>query len=225
MSKKCSQGIPGNIGERLYALDPSLNYRYKAHGCAALALKRGMDRELVVSPYSSFLALNLDPKGAIKNLKKLDQLGARGRYGFWEAVDFTPSRCRQDKFEIVRCVMAHHIGMSIIAVANYLCEGCCQKRFMANPAMAAHAGLLKEKVPIGDVLLRRTHRELPEKPPRLAAELWRQSGAGTDYEKPACCLLSNRAFHVMLTESGKAPPATVTCFIKRPAGSWVTISA
>lgn len=197
------KGIPWGISESaFYALDPSLNYRYKAHGCGALALKRGMDRELVVSPYSTFLALTVDPKAAIRNLKRLDRLGARGRFGFWEAVDFTPSRCRQDKYEIVRCVMAHHIGMSIVAVANYLCDGCCQRRFMADPAMAAHAGLLKEKVPIGGVLLRQTHKDLPEKPPRLTAELWRQSGAGTDYEKPACCLLSNGTFHVMLTESG-----------------------
>ena len=124
-----------------------------------------------------------------------------GPVRFWEAVDFTPP-LPQDKYEIVRCVMAHHIGMSIVAMANYLCDGCCQRRFMADPAMAAHAGLLKEKVPIDDVLLRQTHRDLPEKPPRLSHERWYQSGAGTDYEKPACCLLSNGTFHVMLTESG-----------------------
>ena len=151
VQKRRTSGKPWGISESaFYSLDPALSYRYKAHGCAALALKRGMDKELVVSPYSSFLALSVDGKGVVKNLKKLESLGMCGRYGFWEAADFTPHRLTGGKqCEIVRCVMAHHIGMSIVSIANYLCDGVMQKRFMAEPEMAAHAGLLQEKVQIG----------------------------------------------------------------------------
>ena len=71
-----------------------MNYRYKAHGCPALALKRGQEADLVISPYSSFLALAVEPEAAIKNLRRLESFDAKGRYGFIEALDFTPGRCR-----------------------------------------------------------------------------------------------------------------------------------
>ena len=88
-------GKPWGVSESaFYSLDPSLSYRYKASGCAALALKRGQDADMVVSPYSSFLALAVDAPGAVKNLRRLERFGARGRFGFIEALDFTPSRSR-----------------------------------------------------------------------------------------------------------------------------------
>lgn len=117
-------GKPWGISESaFYSLDGALNYRYKANGCAALALKRGQDSDMVISPYSSFLALALDPHGAAKNLRRLESFGAAGRFGFMEALDFTPARCRRDAGEKVRCYMAHHIGMSVISAANAACEG------------------------------------------------------------------------------------------------------
>lgn len=196
-------GVPWGISESaFFSLDPALAYRYKAHGCAALALKRGMDDELVVSPYSTFLALVIEPDNALKNLRRLEKLGALGRFGFWEAVDFTPSRCRFDSGETVRCVMAHHLGMSLAASDNYLCQGAMQKRFMSDPAMAAHRGFIEEKIPVGGVLLRRRGAEPPEKPARAPAESWEKRGADTDAEHPECCLLSNGVYNVMLTETG-----------------------
>ena len=73
---------------------------------------------MVISPYSSFLALVLEPEDAAKNLRRLERFGAFGRWGFIEALDFTPGRCRRDDGEKVRCYMAHHAGMSVIAAAN-----------------------------------------------------------------------------------------------------------
>ncbi len=203
--RRVPPGKPWGISESAYyALDPALNYRYKAHGVAALALRRGMDKELVVSPYSSFLALAVEPRAAVRNLRRLDALGLRGPYGFREAVDFTPARCRGRGGEIVQCVMAHHLGMSLTAICNGLDHGRVQRWFMADPAMHAYTGLLEERVPIGGVLLRRRGRsQTPEKPGRPAENGYVRTGAGTDAEHPACCLLSNGGYHLLVAETGQ----------------------
>ena len=197
--------VPWGISESaFFSLDTSLDYRYKAHGCAGLALKRGQDSELVISPYSSFLALAVDPKGAVRNLKRLEGFGARGRFGFWEAVDFTPARCPDEGGAVVSCVMAHHVGMSICAAANYLCGGYLQKLFMSDPVMAAHTGLLQERVPIGSVLLDSREREIPEKPRGERIAAWAEKGEGVDFLRPKAALLSNGSYKVIATETGAA---------------------
>ena len=86
-------GTPWGISEScFYAFDPGLSYQYKAHGVQRLGLKRGLDEELVVAPYASFLALLLSPRRAADNLRRLRALGAEGKYGMYEALDFTPAR-------------------------------------------------------------------------------------------------------------------------------------
>jgi cyclic beta-1,2-glucan synthetase len=195
--------LPWGVSESaFFSLDPALSYRYKAHGCAALALKRGMDEELVISPYSSFLALVIEPENAVRNLRRLEKLSPPGCFGFWEAVDFTPSRCRFENGETVRCVMAHHLGMSLAALDNCLCGGAMQKRFMSDPAMAAYRGFIEEMIPVGGILLRRRGTEPPDKPARTPRESWDRHGSGTDCAHPECCLLSNGVYNMMLTETG-----------------------
>jgi cyclic beta-1,2-glucan synthetase len=180
-----------------------------------------MDTEAVVSPYSSFLALAIDPRGVVRNLKKLERYGARGSYGFWEAADFTPARIVGGKPQIVRCAMAHHLGMSMISVTNLLCGGIMQKRFMSEPAMRAHAGLLQEKVPVGGVLLHRRAQEPPEKPKRAAQESWRLSGAGVSVRAPARCLLSNGVYNIIAASNGAARAYSGKIFIYRGIGAGV----
>lgn len=201
--KRTRPDIPWGISESaFYALDPALNYQYKAHGCGALALKRGMDQELVISPYSTFLALPIAGASAVKNLKSMEAMGMRGAYGFWEALDMTPSRVPDGSYKIVRCVMAHHIGMSLISIANYLCDNSMQKRFLRDPAMAGHVGLLQEKVPIGGITLHRRTEDIPEKPQRSHGTMWKNAGETISFLQPECCLLSNGTYHLMITESG-----------------------
>ena len=200
--RRVPPGRPWGVSESaFYSLDAALSYRYKANGCAALALKRDQDRDLVVSPYSSFLALGVDPVGAVRNLRRLEQLGVRGRYGFYEAIDFTPGRCRGREGEIVRCYMAHHIGMSVLAVCNALCEGRMQKRFLAIPAMAAHRLLLQERLPDGQVL-RRDSGEAPEESPGRSDPRWQLRGSGEGAQR--LCLLSNGAYHLLLDQRGRS---------------------
>lgn len=196
-------GRPWGISESaFYSLDASLSYRYKAHGCPALALKRGQEADLVISPYSSFLALAVSPEAAVKNLRRLERFEARGRYGFIEAVDFTPSRCR-GRAEPVRCYMAHHVSMSIIAAANAVCDGYCQKLFMGDAAMAAHSLLLQEQLPAESLVIRRGMEEIPEKPARNISQRWQLRGGPEDREAKAC-LLSNGAYNIAAENNGAA---------------------
>lgn len=112
--------VPWGISESaFYALDAGDHYRYKAHGIPVLGLKRNLDQDLVISPYATFLTLNLVPRAAIKNLKWLRTLGAAGKYGLYEAVDFTPERSNGQRNGMpVRSWMAHHLGMSLVAIDN-----------------------------------------------------------------------------------------------------------
>lgn len=184
------------------ALDPGMNYRYKAHGCAAAALKRGMDDELVLSPYSSFLALAVQPKSAIENLRRFETLGMRGSLGFWEALDLTKGRGNAAQGSKIRCVMAHHAGMSVVAAANALLDGIMPRRFFADPAMRSHLPLLQEKIPLGGATIKRQETREHTRPMREEYVLWERSGQGTDFRRPACCLLASQTYNLLCTESG-----------------------
>lgn len=199
--RRVAPSQPWGVSESaFYSLDPTLSYRYKPSGVAALALKREQDRDLVVSPYSSFLVLALDPHGALRNLRRLEGFGARGRYGFMEAVDFTPVRCRGRAGEPVRCYMAHHIGMSVLAAANLLGEGLVEQSFMADAAMAAHRLLLEERPGDGRVL-RRDRSEGGERGETRGDERWCLRGSG---QGEARCLLSNGVYHLLLDQNGRS---------------------
>ncbi len=205
--RRVPPGLPWGVSESaFYSLDPALSYRYKANGCAALALKRGQDADLVVSPYSSFLALAIDPQGAVKNLRRLERFGALGRFGFIEALDFTPARCRGEQGEKVCCVMAHHVGMSVLAAANALCSGSIRRRFMSDPAMGAYSLLLQEQLPLDAQVLRRELAEPGEKPERGPGRLWQLRGDGED-AKGRLCLLSNGAYNLLLSDRGAVAAA------------------
>ena len=195
-------GLPWGVSESAYrALDPGMTYRYKAHGCAHLALKSGMDDELVISPYSSFLALAVRPHAAIANLRRLEALGMRGPWGFWEALDCTSARTG-GRPKIVRAVFAHHAGMSLVAAENLLLDGKMRRRFLSDSAMRAYRCLLSERVPIGGALLKNSGNER-RRPPRAAEEVcWGSGGDGVDFRRPACCLLAAETYTLLCTESG-----------------------
>ena len=197
-------GAPWGISESaFYAFDGAMNYQYKAHGVQRLGLKRGLDRELVVSPYSTFLTLPLAPEGGVKNLRALAAMGLEGRYGLCEAADFTPGRVNGGaKYEPVRSYMAHHLGMSLVALDNALNDGIMQKRFMRDAAMGAYRELLQEKVPVGAQVLRSPRDEVPDKPGRRGGEPFLRTGEGYDPVCPACHLMTGGAWQVLCTDAG-----------------------
>jgi cyclic beta-1,2-glucan synthetase len=155
------KGVPWGISESAYfKLDDAGNYQYYAFGLPHLALRKRETKALVISPYSTFLALNTDPTGAMRNLRRMADLGWFGSHGFYEAADFTATQRRfwRTRPQLVRCWMAHHQGMSLLAVANFLNDSVVQKWFHANRRVQATELLLHEK-PVAHV----RRRDIPRR--------------------------------------------------------------
>ena len=142
------KGVPWGISESAYSkLDGHGNYQYQAFGLPQLSLMRRESNPLVISPYSTFLALSVDRRGALRNLHRMDALGWFGSWGFYESADYTVvgGRFRSPRCEIVRCWMAHHQGMSLLSLANLLCDNVVQRWFHADRRVQATELLLQEK--------------------------------------------------------------------------------
>ena len=141
--------IPWGISESGFAsLSAEGHYRYRAFGVPGLGLRRGLSRDLVVAPYAGALALAVAPERAAANLRALERLGMVGRYGFFEAVDFTPERVPEGRRSWqVRSYMAHHQGMILAALANALTDDALVRRFHADRRIGAVELLLDERVP------------------------------------------------------------------------------
>ncbi|MBQ4065054.1 MAG: hypothetical protein IJD10_03025, partial [Clostridia bacterium] len=130
-----------------FRFDADMNYQYKAVGTPSLGLKRGLHKDNVIAPYASFLALRFCPSAALNNLEQLKKMDLYGPYGFYEAVDMTPSRVGKGR-AVIRSYMSHHTGMSLVACANACFDNLFVRDFMADPRMAASAELLEEKIPL-----------------------------------------------------------------------------
>ena len=143
------RGVPWGISESGYnMIDAHLNYQYRAFGVPGLGLKRGLADDLVIAPYASALALMVAPEEACMNLQRLAAEGCAGKFGFYEAVDYTPSRLpRRQSSAVVQSFMAHHVGMSFLSLAYLLLDRPMQKRFEADPLFQATTLLLQERVP------------------------------------------------------------------------------
>ncbi|WP_284324979.1 GH36-type glycosyl hydrolase domain-containing protein [Cypionkella aquatica] len=199
-----AMGIPWGISESAYnARDLEMTYQYSNFGVPGLGLKRGLSENKVIAPYATGLATMVDPQAALENYRALAAIGAEGRYGFYEALDFTPQRVPEDeKVAIVRSFMAHHQGMTITAITNTVRDGILRARFHAVPMVQAVDLLLQERVP----------RDVAAAPPH--AEEVRVGAAETigtpkvrRFDNPARAaatghLLSNGSYGVMLTPTG-----------------------
>ncbi len=195
--------VPWGISESGYNLvDASLNYQYRAFGVPDLGLKRGLADDLVIAPYATMLALPIAPEAAAANLQRLAAGGALGRYGFYEAVDYTPGRLpRGQSSAIVYSFMAHHQGMSLLALLQTLRHNPMQRRFEADPLMQSTILLLQERVPRASGSF--VHAELSDLE-RVSSEreLSMRVLHRPDTTVPALQLLSNGRYHVMITAAG-----------------------
>ena len=143
------RGVPWGVSESAYnARDLELTYQYSNFGVPGLGLKRGLSEDVVVAPYATALAAMIDPEAAAQNFVRLTEAGASSRYGFYEALDYTATRVPEDqRVAVVHAYMAHHQGMSLVALANVLYEGVMRARFHAEPRMQATELLLQERTP------------------------------------------------------------------------------
>jgi cellobiose phosphorylase len=143
------RGVPWGISESGYnSVDVQNNYQYKAFGVPGLGLKRGLNEDLVITPYATTLALMVMPEEACDNLERLAREGIMGKYGFYEAIDYTTARIPQGSPKaVIRSFMAHHKGMSLLSLAFTLLDRPMQKRFEADPLLQATLLLLQERIP------------------------------------------------------------------------------
>lgn len=199
------RNIPWGISEAAYnARDREMTYQYTNFGVPGLGLKRGLGLNLVVAPYATILAAQFAPRAAVRNLGRLRELGALGRYGYHDAVDFTPARLPADaKAAVVRNYMAHHHGMSIVAIANVVFEGRMRDRFHGDPVIEAAELLLQEKAP-RDIPATTIRAEAGERVQRVEPEQNLDSRLVLNPLRsvPATNLMSNGHYSLMLTSTG-----------------------
>ncbi|MDQ2666331.1 MAG: carbohydrate-binding protein [Gemmatimonadota bacterium] len=202
-----ARGVPWGISESAYNLrDRHDTYQYRAFGVPDLALKRGLGGDLVVAPYASALALSVSPHEALRNMALLERLGAYGPFGFYDALDYTRPEALGAP-SIVRTSMAHHVGMTLLALHNAIDldrgQGIWQRRFLGDAAVRAAALLLDERVP-----RRYTTRQAQSddasdplvRAPRARVALREYDTADTP--EPRVGLLGGQSYCVLLTNAG-----------------------
>lgn len=199
------RGVPFGISESgYYAFDHQMNYQYRAFGVPGLGLKRGLEEDLVVAPYAAIMALPFAGRQGMDDLRKIGELDARGKYGLYEAIDYTANRMPEGrKYMVIRNFMAHHQGMSMLTLANLLLPYKMYDRFHRDKRVQAAELLLKERMPDKPAIIRRTAESFRRKFETNDA----QSSAAREFATPATampevCILSNGTYTSVVTNSG-----------------------
>ncbi len=205
ISYGAENGVPWGVSESAYNVrDLDLTFQYSNFGVPGLGLERGLGEDLVVAPYATALAAMIDPGAAARNFSTLVAVGARGAYGFYEALDYTPSRVPDGAtVAIVHAYMAHHQGMTLIGLGNVLHDGIMRARFHAEPMVQATDLLLQERAP-RDVAVARPRLEEVDVPAHVrefVEPVFRRFSTPHG-PAPRTHLLSNGRYAVMLTTAG-----------------------
>ena len=199
-------GIPWGVSESAFIgkfLDG--DYRYQSFGVPGLGLKRGLEDDRVVAPYATAMASMVAPREALANFRRLTAEGAEGRFGFYEAIDYTRDRLPQgQRLAVVKQYMAHHQGMSLVALTNVLLDDPMPRRFHLEPMVRAAELLLQERIPVDSPIVEAA-------PARIDLVRAADTGAGSLLSRrlttpataaPRTHLLSNKHYHVMITNAG-----------------------
>lgn len=202
LSKK--RTIPWGISESgYYAFDQSMYYQYRAFGVPKLGLCPIRERELVIAPYATVLALLVDKEAACDGIRLFDE-SMRGRYGYFEAIDYTNSRVRPNaEYEIVESYMAHHQGMSLCAITNVLRGNIIQERFSRIPEIRTVLLLNEEELPSNAITLKEFERTAYED----EEECKRRADSKPRYlrrfhKTPQSQLLTNGEYTVFICDNG-----------------------
>ena len=201
-----NKNIPWGISESSFSgVDFEKTYQYRAFGVPGLGLKRGLEDDLVISPYSTMMALPVDPKHSVQNLKTMEALGFWGNYGFFEAIDYTQNRLAPNElFHVVKSYFAHHQGMSMVAINNTLNDNIWQDRFHRDPIIQSVDLLLQEKFPerLPVILPHQTPATGLEEKNAADTEATMQIFTTPNTAFPRTHLLSNGRYTVMVDNSG-----------------------
>ena len=197
--------VPWGVSESAHNIrDVELTYQYSDFGVPGLGLKRGLFEDIVVAPYATALAAMLEPGATLRNFARLEAGGAGGVYGFYEALDFTPSNLPENApVAVVRSYMAHHLGMTLVSLGNVVHDGLTRRRFHAHPMVQAVELLLHERTPRSVAVVRPRGEEV-----RVASHVrdfvlptLRHFESPHDIT-PRTHLLSNGRYTVMITTAG-----------------------
>ncbi len=197
-------GVPWGISESAYnTRDLSFAYQYSAFGIPGLGLKRGLGQDLVIAPYATVLAAMYAPATAAQNCRRLEEVGGRGPFGFYEALDFTRARLPEGtRTAVIKAYMAHHQGMSLVALGNVIHDGIMRHRFHREPMIQAAELLLQERMP-HDIGVARPLADQVQ-----AVKVWDSVQPvlrrfhTPNHRLPSTHLLSNGHYAVMVTAAG-----------------------
>ena len=138
--------VPWGISESAHSgRDSRMQYQYRAFGVPALSARSDRSGHLVIAPYASMLALMVDPSKSTANLRALAGQGCLARHGFFESIDYSVRGVHEPEY--IRCFMAHHQGMGLVAIDNALLGNRMQERFHLDPMIQATEFLLQERMP------------------------------------------------------------------------------
>ncbi len=196
--------VPWGISESAYnKRDIHLTYQYSNFGVPDLGLKRGLGADLVVAPYATILGAMFKATSGVENLRKIQAIGGLGQFGFYEAIDFTPSRLPKGQSSmVIKAYMAHHQGMSLVAIANIFKNEIMRDRFHADPMVQATELLLQERMP-RNISVAKPSKELFEVAfVREDTEHVSRQYHTVHRPVPTTQLFSNGEYSVMLTSSG-----------------------
>ena len=198
-----SHNVPWGVSESAYNVrDLHLTYQYRAFGIADLALKRGLERDLVIAPYATALAALVDPERAFENLRRLESMGALGDYGFVDALDYTRA-AQGERFSLVNTSMAHHVGMTVVALTNLLENDVWQNRFHATPLVQSAQLLLHERIPRRLLLRQAQTPRIPgERPVNSNDQPVVREVDTTTRSQPRVAMLGTLPYTVMLNHNG-----------------------
>ena len=198
-------GIPWGISEsQYYRFDLDSNYQYKAFGVPQLRLQPARKNSLVVAPYAAMLALEYSSEECLLNLKRMTELGAFGDYGYFEAIDFNgPDALAMTPYCLVKSFMAHHQGMNLVAINNFLNDGIMRRRFHTEPMVKATEVLLEEKRQSHFISIARRGYTI-----KLGKMHFKEDVLGKRFVNsvapriPVASFLSNNKYALMLTSDG-----------------------
>ncbi|MEJ7746127.1 MAG: glucoamylase family protein, partial [Luteimonas sp.] len=198
------RNVPWGISESGYNIvDGRMNYQYRAFGVPGLGLRRGLAQDLVIAPYASMMALMTAPDAACANLQRLTDEGFTGRFGMYEAIDYTTSRLpRGQGHALIRSFMAHHQGMGLLSLVYLLRDQPMQKRFVADPEFQATLLLLQERIPRTGTFHPHAAEVASAATVSQPAEMELRIFQTPHTVRPAVQMLSNGRYHAMLTSAG-----------------------
>lgn len=196
--------VPWGVSESGYnTVDASLNYQYRAFGVPGLGLKRGLADDLVIAPYASMMGLMVKPEESCQNMQRMQAAGYMGRYGFFEAIDFTAARLpRGQTSAVIRSYMVHHQGMGFLALSYLLHDRPMQRRFESDPLLQSALLVLQERTPqagafysnTAELAVLRSSATEQTMPMRILTQ--------ANSAVPETQLLSNGRYHVMVSNAG-----------------------